>query len=107
MKSVMYSFLFFLILAQITLSQTSDPTKGNGSSSSQIKETQPKIEDTKQTVPEGFYSQSAQVKKPNGVIDNKGTEFWLCMERNIDDGLRELYLDIGSDAPATGTMSIP
>ena len=107
MKNVLYGFLFFMFLASVTLPQTSDPTKGNGNSNPQIRETLPRIEITNQTVPEGFYTQSAQQMKPNAVVDNKGTEFWLCMERNIDSGIRELYFDIGSDAPATGTMSIP
>lgn len=87
MKQLLYSILFLLLLAQVAFSQLSDPTKGNGSTNLQIRDNSPKIDYTHQIMPDGFYENSSHQMKPNTVIDNKGTEFWLCMERNIDDGL--------------------
>ncbi len=41
-------------------------------------------------------------------IDNRGTEFWLLMERNgdLDTDLQQ-FLDITSDVSTTGTVEIP
>jgi hypothetical protein len=41
------------------------------------------------------------------LIDNKGTEFWLLMERNYDTYVTGIYLDITSDFTTTGYVEIP
>lgn len=41
------------------------------------------------------------------AIDNKGTEFWLLMERNYDTYVDGIYLDITSDVATSGTVTIP
>ncbi|MGM0565768.1 MAG: T9SS type A sorting domain-containing protein [Bacteroidota bacterium] len=41
------------------------------------------------------------------AIDNKGTEFWLMMQRNYDTYVRGMYLDITSDVETSGNVSIP
>ncbi len=40
-------------------------------------------------------------------IDNKGTEFWLVMERNNNLNVDGVYLDITSDVVTTGYVEIP
>jgi hypothetical protein len=41
------------------------------------------------------------------AIDNKGTEFWILMERNYDTYVDGIYVDITSDVSTTGTLEIP
>jgi|AntRauTorcE11898_2_1112593.scaffolds.fasta_scaffold00980_6 hypothetical protein len=41
------------------------------------------------------------------AIDNKGTEFWLMMQRNYNTYVRGLYLDITSDVVTSGSVTIP
>ncbi|OQY27257.1 MAG: hypothetical protein B6244_11170 [Candidatus Cloacimonetes bacterium 4572_55] len=41
------------------------------------------------------------------TLDNKGTEFWLMMERNSDSNVTGIYLDIASNVQTNGVVEIP
>ena len=45
-------------------------------------------------------------KNSKTYLDNKGTDFWLCMPQN-HESYPYLYLDITSDETANGTIEIP
>lgn len=55
-----------------------------------------------------IYSPILQEKLLNGeVIDNKGTEFWVCFQQNYDDAELSFKFFITSDVNTNCTISIP
>lgn len=61
----------------------------------------PQVYHTNQQVPKEWYSLTS-----DNTADNKGTNFWLAMQSN-NQQTPNLFVDISSDAPASGLVEIP
>lgn len=64
----------------------------------------PRIVRSNLAIPDNYITHH---KAQRSAIDNKGTEFWLLMERNYTMDVRGIYLDITSDIATSGTVAIP
>lgn len=61
----------------------------------------PQVYQTNQSIPKDW----ASINTDN-TPDNKGTEFWIAMQNN-NESIPDLFVDITSDAPASGLVEIP
>lgn len=103
-----HSFTFFscvVAVVLLTISTQAQVTRGTGVITNHETGIElPRVVKSNLTMPESF-----QIMGHNSrdAIDNKGTEFWLLMERNYDTYVDGLYLDITSDVSTNGNVSIP